>query len=63
MANQRLYRLYGANMGAERIVFIVSDLSNDLVRVVTLHAAVVTSGSLSYLMGSSAEGRPLQYKD
>jgi hypothetical protein len=50
-------------MGAERIVFIVSDLSNDLVRVVTLHAAVVTSGSLSYLMGSSAEGRPLQYKD
>ena len=38
-------------MGAERIVFIVSDLSNDLVRVVTLHAAVVTSGSLSYLVG------------
>ena len=38
-------------MGAERVAFVVSYRSNDLVRVVTLHATVMASGSLTYLMG------------
>ena len=38
-------------MGAERVAFVVSYRSNDLVRVVTLHATVMASGSLAYLMG------------
>ena len=38
-------------MGAERVAFVVSYRSNDLISVVTLHAAVVTSGSLTYLVG------------
>ena len=38
-------------MGAERVAFVVSYRSNDLVRVVTLHATVMASGSLSYLVG------------
>jgi hypothetical protein len=38
-------------MGAERVVFIVSYLSDDLTRVVTLHATVVASGPLTYLVG------------
>ena len=36
---------------------------NDLIRVVTCNAAVVTSGSLTYLMGCGAEGRLLLYLD
>ena len=40
-------------MGAERVVFVVSYRSNDLISVVTFHAAVIASGSLSYLMGCS----------
>ena len=51
VANQRLSRLYGANTGAERVGISSSYLSNNLMRVVTLHATVVTSGSLAYLMG------------
>ena len=43
--------LYGANMGAERVIFVVSYRSNDLISVVTFHAAVIASGSLTYLMG------------
>jgi len=38
-------------MGAERVAFVVSYRSNDLVRVVTLHATVMASGSLAYLVG------------
>ena len=38
-------------MGAERVAFVVSYRSNDLVRVVTLHATVMASGPLTYLMG------------
>ena len=38
-------------MGAERVAFVVSYRSNDLVRVVTLHATVMASSSLTYLMG------------
>ena len=38
-------------MGAERVVFVVSYRSNDLISVVTFHAAVIASGSLTYLMG------------
>jgi hypothetical protein len=38
-------------MGAERVVFVVSYRSNDLIRVITLHAAVMTSGPLAYLVG------------
>ena len=38
-------------MGAERVAFVVSYRSNDLVRVVTLHATVMASGSLTYLVG------------
>ena len=38
-------------MGAEGVVIVSSYLSNDLIRVVTLHAAVVASGSLTYLVG------------
>ena len=55
-ANQRLHRLYGANTGAESIAFVVSYRLNDLIRVVTLHAAVMASGSLSYLMGCRVNG-------
>ena len=51
VANQRLSRLYRANMGAEGVVIVSSYLSNDLIRVVTLHAAVVASGSLTGVMG------------
>ena len=40
-------------MGAERVAFVVSYRSNDLVRVVTLHATVMTFGSLTYLVGCS----------
>jgi len=43
--------LYGANTRAEGVVIVSSYLSNDLIRVVTLHAAVTASGSLTYLMG------------
>ena len=43
--------LYGANMGAERVVFVVSYRSNDLVRVVTLHSTIMASGSLAHLVG------------
>ena len=38
-------------MGAERVAFVVSYRSNDLIRVVTLHATVMASGSLTYLVG------------
>jgi len=51
VANQRLSRLYGANTRAEGVVIVSSYLSNDLIRVVTLHAAVMASGSLTYLVG------------
>jgi len=51
VAKQRPSRLYGANTGAERVGIASSYLSNNLMRVVTLHATVVTSGSLAYLMG------------
>ena len=36
--------------------FVVSYRSNDLVRVVTLHATVMASGSLTYLMGCGVYG-------
>ena len=36
-AKQRVSRLYGANMGAERVVFVVNCLSNYLMRVDVLH--------------------------
>jgi len=51
VANQRLSRLYGANTRAEGVVIVSSYLSNDLIRVVTLHATVMASGSLTYLVG------------
>ena len=38
-------------MGAEGVVIVSSYLSNDLIRVVTLDATVIASGSLTYLMG------------
>ena len=38
-------------MGAERVAFVVSYRSNDLIRVVTLDATVMASGSLTYLVG------------
>jgi hypothetical protein len=38
-------------MGAERVVFVVSYRSNDLIGVVTLHTTGMASGSLAYLMG------------
>ena len=63
VANQRLLRLYGANTRAEGVVIVSSYLSNDLIRVVTLHAAVMASGSLTYLVGCGAEGRLLLYLD
>jgi len=34
---------------------------NQLIRVVTLHATVVASGPLAYLVGCGVEGRPLPY--
>jgi len=43
-------------MGAERVAFVVSYRSNDLVRVVALHATVMASGSLTYLMGCGVYG-------
>ena len=51
VANQRLSRLYGANTRAEGVVIVSSYLSNDLICVVTLHATVMASGPLTYLMG------------
>ena len=36
---------------------------NDLKRVIPLHAAVMASGSLTYLVGCGAEGRLLLYLD
>jgi len=36
---------------------------NDLIRVITLHATVMASSSLTYLMGCGVEGRPLPYLD
>ena len=56
VANQRLSRLYGANTRAEGVVIVSSYLSNDLIRVVTLHAAVMASGSLTYLVGCGVYG-------
>ena len=38
-------------MVAERVVFVVSYSSSDLISIVTFHATVMTSGSLSYLVG------------
>ena len=38
-------------MVAERVVFVVSYSSSDLISIVTFHATVMTSGSLTYLMG------------
>ena len=38
-------------MRAEGVVIVSSYLSNDLIRVVTLHATVMASGSLTYLVG------------
>jgi hypothetical protein len=35
----------------------------NLIRVVTLHATVMASGSLTYLVGCGVEGRPLPYLD
>ena len=35
----------------------------NLIRVVTLHATVMASGSLTYLVGCGVEGRPLPYSD
>jgi hypothetical protein len=32
-----------------------------LIRVVTLHAAVMTSGALAFFMGCDVEGKPLPY--
>jgi len=63
VVNQRLSRLYGANTRAEGVVIVSSYLSNDLIRVVTLHAAVMAFGSLTYLVGCGAEGRLLLYLD
>ena len=51
LAKQRVSCLCGANMGAERVVFVVSYRSNDLIRVVTLYASVIASGLLTNLMG------------
>ena len=36
---------------------------NDLIRVVTLHAAVMASGSLTYLVGCGVDGRLLPHLD
>ena len=36
---------------------------NDLIRVVTPHATVMASGSLSYLVGFGVEGRLLLHLD
>ena len=57
MPSQRIYLLYGANMSAERIAFVVSYRSNGLIRVVTLHATVMTSG----VSGVSGVFRGLSY--
>ena len=53
MPSQRIYLLYGANMSAERIAFVVSYRSNGLIRVVTLHATVMTSGVSGVFRGLS----------
>jgi hypothetical protein len=52
--------LYGANMSAERIAFVVSYRSNGLIRVVTLHATVMTSG-VSGVSGVFGVFRGLSY--
>ena len=38
-------------MGAERVAFVVSYSSSDPISIVTFHATVMTSGSLTYLVG------------
>ena len=38
-------------MVAERVVFVVSYSSSDLISIVTFHATVMTSGSPTHLMG------------
>ena len=43
----QLWQIYASNIHRN----IKATRVNDLIRVVTLHAAVMTSGSLAYLMG------------
>ena len=40
-------------MGAERVVIVSSYLSNNLIRVLALHATVMASGSLTHRLGCS----------